>query len=190
MRTGTYNAVKSYATAIAMLLLLIFGINKITAQENGSGRLNVWTTGKVSSREKFDEILPTRYKMRVSKHKGFDRIVFEFSEKEVPEYEVRYQRPPILIDNSHIEDPATPAKDEIIKVGGRAFIIIDMALQFDGIGYSSQFAGRRQLPMIRDIETVDWFENFFSFVVGAKAKNGFRVQELSDPTRLMIDLKH
>jgi hypothetical protein len=43
---------------------------------------------------------------------------------------------------------------------------------------------------VRDIKTVDWFENFFSFAVGLKAKKAFRVRELSNPTRLVIDFKH
>lgn len=169
---------------------LIAFVSTISAQNKSVGKLNVWTTNKVASREKFDEILPTSYQMRVSKNMGFDRIVFEFAEKEVPEYIVYYSKPPISIAPSHLENPKKPNSSEIIKVKGQAFVMIVFALGFAGKDVGNQISGEHNLTILQDIKSVDWFENFFTFAVGLKIKQRFRVQELSNPTRLVIDFKH
>jgi hypothetical protein len=174
---------------LLLLFVLVICINNAAAQ-NSVGKLGTWTFKRVSSREKYDEVLPVSYKMRTSRHKNFDRIVFEFDERDVPEYTVYYKNAPILIDRSHIENPAKPTKEETINVKGKAFVIIDFALGFAGIDVRSPSMGEQDLPVVRDIKTVDWFENFFSFAVGLKAKKAFRVRELSNPTRLVIDFKH
>ena len=57
--------------------------------------------------------------------------MFEFEEKEVPEYVIYYTKPPITLDTNHLENPAKPAKDEIVKVNGKAFILIIFALGFE-----------------------------------------------------------
>lgn len=175
---------------LPMLLLAPLWAGSAGAQDRGEGKLNIWTFSKVASRAKYDEVLPVTYKMRTSGHIGFDRIVFEFAESAMPEYEIRYKKPPILIDASHIEDAAHPTKDETIAVSGNAFITIEIALSFDGKSVTSEFLGKQDLPVLKDVRTVDWFENYFSFVAGLKHRRPFRVQELSDPVRLVIDIKH
>ncbi len=175
---------------LLLLLVGIFWTNLITAQDKGLGKLNVWTFKEVASRSKLEEVLPDSYKLRTSKHKNFDRIVFEFEETEVPEYVVYYTKPPILIGRTHIENIAKPTKDEIINVKGKAFVMIVLSLGWDGKDVRSEFLGGQNLPTLRDIKKVDWWENFFSFAVGLRAKKAFRVQELSNPTRLVIDFKH
>ncbi len=128
--------------------------------------------------------------MRVSKNKDFDRVVFEFEETEVPEYTIYYTKPPILIAASHIENPKRPTQDEIINVEGKAFVIISFALGFEITKSGAPFSGEQDFLVLKDIKPVDWFENFFSFAVGLKAKKAFRVQKLSNPTRLVVDFKH
>ena len=179
-----------FSSMFIVFVSLTAFVSTISAQNESVGKLNVWTVNKVSSREKFDEILPTNYKMRVSKNKGFDRIVFEFNEKEVPEYTVYYTKPPITLEPSHLENPKKPKSSEIINVKGKAFVMIVFALGFAGKDVGDQFSGEQNLPILQDIKSVDWFENFFSFAIGLKAKKPFRVQELSNPTRLVIDFKH
>jgi len=162
----------------------------VAAQDKGSGKLNAWTFKEVASRSKLEDVLPVSYKMRVSKNKNFDRIVFEFEETEVPEYAVYYTKPPILIGRTHIENIEKPTKDEIINVKGKAFVIIVLSLGWEGKDVRSEFIGEQNLPTLKDIKPVDWWENFFSFAVGLKAKKAFCVRELSNPTRLVIDFKH
>ncbi len=162
----------------------------ISAQSKAAGKLDSWTLGEVASREKDDEILPVSYKMRVSKNKGFDRIVFEFIEKEVPEYSVRYVKAPLSIDAERLENSGKQKKNELDKIKENDFLMITFALGFQGKEFSERFAGERNLPVIADIIGVDWFENFYTFAVVTNAKKPFRVQELSNPTRLVVDFKN
>ena len=175
---------------LLLLFICLFGASNSMAQDEGIGKLDVWTFKEVASRSKNEEVLPVSYKMRVSKNKKFDRIVFEFEETEVPEYAVYYTKPPILIGRTHIENINKPTKDEIINVKGKAFVMIVFSLGWDGKDVRSEFLGEQNLPTLHDIKKVDWWENFFSFAIGLKAKKAFRVQELSNPTRLVIDFKH
>ena len=180
-----------FSGKIFLLLFIIAGGANIAAAQSGRvGKLNRWTFNKISSREKDDEILPVSYKMRVSKNKDFDRIVFEFEETEVPEYTIYYTKPPITLDANHLENPAKPAKDEIIKVNGKAFILINFALGFEVTKTGEKFPAEQNFPVLQDFQPVDWFENFFTFAVGLKAKKAFRVQELSNPTRLVVDFRN
>lgn len=175
---------------LLILSALACGASSVAAQRASTGKLGNWTFGKVSSREKDDEILPVSYKMRVSKNKGFDRIVFEFAEREVPEYAVYYTKPPVTLDANHLENPAKPAQDEIIQINGKAFILITFALSFEVTKTGAKFPAEQFFPVLQDFQPVDWFENSFTFAAGLKAKKAFRVQELSNPARLVVDFKH
>ncbi len=180
-----------FSGKISLLLFVLAVSANIAAAQYGSvGKLNSWTFNKISSVEKFEEILPVSYKMRVSKNKDYDRVVFEFEEKEVPEYMIRYTKPPILLDASHIENPAKPTGDEIINVKGKAFVFIIFALSFEVTKTGAKFPAEQNFPVLQDVQPVDWFENFFTFAAGLKAKKAFRVQELSNPTRLVVDFKN
>lgn len=171
--------------AAALLLLC----PAVSAQETVVGKFNAWTFCEIYSREKDDEILPVSYKMRVSRNKNFDRIVFEFAEKEVPEYAVGYADAPITNDPAHIENPLKPKPEELVKIKGKYFVTIGFALGFDGQKFGRQFSGEQNLTVIQDVESVDWFENYYTFAVGLKSRKPFRVAELSNPTRLVIDFK-
>ena len=186
----TINPLVLNGKILFILIVLVCGASNAAAQYKSVGKLNQWTFNKISSREKNDAILPTAYKMRVSKDEVFDRIVFEFEEKEVPEYTVYYTKPPILLDASHVENPKRPMKDEIVNVKGKSFVFIVFALSFEVTKSGAKFPAGQNLPVVEDVQPVDWFENFFSFAVGLKAKKAFRVQELSNPTRLVVDFKH
>ena len=70
---------------LLLLFICLFGASNSMAQDEGIGKLDVWTFKEVASRSKNEEVLPVSYKMRVSKNKYFDRIVFEFEETKVPE---------------------------------------------------------------------------------------------------------
>jgi hypothetical protein len=45
-------------------------------------------------------------------------------------------------------------------------------------------------PTLMQIKSGVWFEGIQDFLIGVKAKKPFRVQELSNPSRLVIDFKH
>jgi len=47
-----------------------------------------------------------------------------------------------------------------------------------------------KFPTLMQIQQGVWFEGIQDFIIGVKAKKSFRVQELSNPSRLVIDFKH
>lgn len=178
-----------YVKVLLILSAFACGAISVSAQKANVGKLDGWSLNRISSREKNDYILPVSYKLRVSGNKDFDRVVFEFEEKEVPEYTIYYTKPPITLDPNHLENPKRPAKDEIITVGGKAFVIVCFALSYDASASNLKFPGGQNLFNVRDIKAVDWFENFFSFAIGLSEKKAFRVQELTNPARLVVDFK-
>jgi len=50
--------------------------------------------------------------------------------------------------------------------------------------------GKLNLRAVRQIKEEVWFEGIRDFLIGVKAKKPFRIQELANPSRLVIDFKH
>ena len=50
--------------------------------------------------------------------------------------------------------------------------------------------GKLKLPAVAQIEQREFFEGFFDFVIGVNGRKLFRVTELTNPARLVIDFKH
>lgn len=50
--------------------------------------------------------------------------------------------------------------------------------------------GKLNLPAVRQINEKVWFEGIRDFLIGVKSKKAFRVQELANPSQLVIDFKH
>lgn len=172
--------------------LLLFGLllapEKAVAQSQtqegpqGKGRLNVWTTEMVL-REDYTE-RSEFLRMRVGKHKGFDRVVFEMGGA-LPKYYVTYEKPPFSTYDG---------RDFTMR--GKAFIEIS----FYPINYSDERmqTNERQerqqnkvnWPVIRQVLNSDWFESEIIYRIGLKRRTPFRVQTLSNPSRLVVDFKH
>jgi hypothetical protein len=45
------------------------------------------------------------------------------------------------------------------------------------------------MPVIQEIKNSDFFEGYLAFAVGLKARTVYRVRQLSNPARLVIDFK-
>ncbi len=50
--------------------------------------------------------------------------------------------------------------------------------------------GRQNFSALQQNDAEVWFEGIRDFLIGVKAKKSFRVQELTNPSRLVIDFKH
>jgi len=165
----------------ASLLLVLLCFQSVPAQcTNTTGKLKVWTTAPVvrdqNSSDSFRE-------MRVAKQKGFDRVVFEFA-KSVPNYSVHFEKPPI--ENYSGED---------LKMSGKAFVVV----QFFIVSYPEDTdmskivfeipKQKLKVPVVTEIKNSEWFEGYLSFAIGLRKRTPFRVQQLSNPARLVIDFK-
>jgi hypothetical protein len=171
------------------LLWLTVGLSPASGQTRGQefsyekGESNAWTTEEVVRQSSAGGAGGVK-KVRVGTHAGYDRVVFEFG-LGTPNYWVYYEKPPIEIYG-----------DQIVNVRGRAFIEISLSpILYSEKNYNTPVArigtGRNPLrtPLISDVWSLGWFEGELMFAVGLNARRPFRVQMLSNPSRLVIDFK-
>ncbi len=159
----------------------------ISAQFDNEGKLNVWTTENVqrSYWQDFDDedIATALCKVRVAKHKGFDRVVFEFDDGK-PQYVIQY-----LESNIY----STDGGDSEIKIAGDVFMLINIyGIGVDDPPCKLKNYPKKKLnfPALMQIQEEVWFEGIQDFIIGVKGEKPFRVQELKNPSRLVIDFKH
>ncbi|MBV9958518.1 MAG: hypothetical protein JO360_08860 [Acidobacteria bacterium] len=167
---------------LALALVMTCGASALAqSTSNTTGKLNVWTTASVVRDGRNSSSFNV---MRVAKQKGFDRVVFEF-DGEVPNYSVHFEKPPI-------EDYS----GENLRMSGRAFVVV----QFFTISYPDENDAAKKivdLPrnkvragLVTEIRNSEWFEGYLSFAIGLRKRTPFRVQQLSNPSRLVIDFKN
>ncbi len=125
--------------------------------------------------------------VRLGAHPGFDRVVFEFRDAR-PGHDVRYVDPPIVADGSG--DP--------VAVEGTAFLQVRMepASGFDFDAGAPVFTGPDRISgtsagtsAVREVVRTGDFEAVLTWVVGVRARLGFRVSTLTAPSRLVIDVQ-
>ncbi len=169
---------------ILLLLINCQAVLSIQAQFRDEGKLNAWTTGNVQRKHENETVADSLCRIRVAKQKGFDRVVFEF-DKGKPEYVIQY-----LPSNIYSSD----AGDEEIKISGNVFMQISIygMPQMEDLPCKLQSyeKGKLNLRAVRQIKEEVWFEGIRDFLIGVKAKKPFRIQELANPSRLVIDFKH
>jgi hypothetical protein len=123
--------------------------------------------------------------LRVAAQDGFDRVVLELSGEGVPGWDVRY-----------VDQAADPGSGEPVAVGGAAVLQV----QVTGIGspYTTdrpEYSGPRTLTAAGTsaVQEVVWdatYEGVSLAFVGTAEQLPFRVQTLSSPTRVVIDVAH
>jgi hypothetical protein len=122
--------------------------------------------------------------VRTASQEGFDRIVFEFEGAAVPGYRVGYVDPPAVQCGS----------GEPVEVVGAALLQVRLvpaqAHTDSGEATVRDRERRPDLPALQELESVCDFEADVTWVLGVTARNRFRVQELPDPARLVIDIQH
>jgi hypothetical protein len=123
--------------------------------------------------------------VRVGEHEGFDRVVFEFRGT-LPGYRVAYVQPPILQDASGLP----------VTIRGSAFVQarFSPATGFDFERSVPTYTGpnefRPDMPMLLEAERTGDFEAVLTWTLGLQRAVDFRVLELSDPPRVVIDVAH
>ena len=127
----------------------------------------------------------TLRQIRVGRHPGFDRVVFEF-EGGRPAYTVRYT--PV----ARAGGSGAP-----IAVTGTVALQIDLqarSIDMDDPSFPKTFEPRGTLtpgfPTLRQVRWGGEFEGVTTFAAGLTGRTGFRVLELSGPSRLAIDVAH
>jgi hypothetical protein len=121
--------------------------------------------------------------VRSSPHPGFDRMVFEFKEG-LPGYEVRY------LD----ETARQCGSGEEVRTDGAGQILVRLhtaqAHTEDGKATVAERDRALGLPAIRQAKLMCDFEGYVDWVLGVAERKPFRVMELSEPARLIVDVRY
>jgi hypothetical protein len=167
---------------VSFLLSIAFTVPAAAQLYENKGSVNAWTNKPVSRGKKYEN---TGFvQVKVGKHTGYDRVVFEFK-GDLPNYTVNYVKPPIWLGES----------GEKVKISGKAFV--EVSFYAVGTPESGDFPDellefpkeKLNLPIVNEIKMSNWWEGVLSLAVGLKAKKLYRVRELSNPARLVVDFK-
>ena len=169
-------------TIVGSLILILILVSSAAAQWEETGKFNVWTTKAFGRVSKDDAKTPYLKAVRVGKNKGYDRVVFEFT-GDLPRYLIEYTRRPV-----------TGTADIPIRLSGKYLISVNLQLlpypdDEDKIPAAIIPKGKLKFPFVAEVKEIEWFEGVRPFVIGANSNKGFRVQALSNPARLVIDVK-
>ena len=141
-------------------------------------------TAGIVERHYEDRPVATLRAVRTARHDGFDRAVFEFSGKVTPGYHVEYIDKPVRRCGS----------GEATAVAGDGWLAIRMtpAAAHDEVGHPTLRERERalDLPILREAELTCDFEAVVTWVLGTASPNHYRVLELTDPPRLVVDVRH
>jgi hypothetical protein len=140
------------------------------------------TAGIVEKRR--DTIAPALLRdVRTARHDGFDRVVFEFEGNNIPGYHVEYVDRPVRQCGS----------GEPVPVAGDAWLLVRTtpanAHTEAGQPTIKERERNLDLPNLKEIELICDFEAEVSWVLGLASPNRYRVLELSNPPRLVVDVK-
>ena len=172
---------KTVKLLLAAVCLSLLGSFAAVAQLVNKGKFNTWTNQKFSRQNEGGATLKI---VRSAKQDGFDRVVFEFAES-IPGYETDFAKPPFYYGES----------GNVVKVGGKFFLdihFLSTTAHDAETGKSSVTQtpkGKINLPNVQDVKMIYDFEANVEYVVGLKAKKQFRVLELQNPARLVIDFR-
>ena len=113
---------------------------------------------------------------------GYDRVVFEFTGDSVPGYHVEYATEPVRRCGSG--DP--------VSVAGAARLVVrfEPASAHDEHGNRAPVERERapRLRAVREMALVCDFEGQVEWVLGIAVKAPYRVSELAQPARLVLDV--
>lgn len=131
------------------------------------------------------ELAPaTLTEVRSARHDGFDRFVWQFAEQHVPGYHIEYIDKPVRKCGSG--DTAQLAGDGWLEIRLYPANAHDEA----GNATISQRERQLQLGVARELELTCDFEAVVTWVIGLTSPNHFRVLELTEPPRLVVDIRH
>lgn len=142
-----------------------------------------WTAGIVSLRRPHLRPVTLR-SVRTGRNDGFDRVVFEFDGPQLPGYHLEYIDSPVIKCGSG--DPT--------EIAGQGWLQVRLtparAHSEQGQPTITEREQMPSLPIIRELELTCDFEGEVTWVLGNQRPLKYRVMELRDPTRLVVDVRH
>ena len=152
------------------------------AAQPGEPKNSEWTAGLVDvKRSGFAPV--TMREVRTARNEGFDRLVLQFDGDQLPGYHIEYVDKPVIKCGSG--DPT--------EVAGQGWLQVRVQPAQAHEGTQVTVAERERkpgLPVVQELEMTCDFEGEVTWVLGVKGPNKYRVMELREPTRLVVDVQH
>ena len=160
----------------ASVALLALGPAPALAAQTG------WAAG-VTERSHAGTGTTTLREVRVGQHRGFDRGVWEFAGGRVPGYRILYvDRPVRQCGSGHP-----------VQLAGQGWLEVRLtpAQAHDDQGKPTVRDRERtpKLPLVRQLKLTCDFEGDVTWTLGVARPNRYRVLELSNPARLVVDIR-
>lgn len=169
-----------------VIFFCLLAMVSAAAQPRDRGKLNVWTTKAVERLHVSPDSSHIR-NVRAARQPGFDRLVFEF-EGPISNYSIEYLR------SRWYEDEAGRRR---LKLAGSAFVQVNLHIipvDEEQLKFSQakDFCPKGPLKFrsLMEVEEGTFFEGYYDFLLGIRSRKLFRVTELANPARLVIDFKH
>ena len=174
---------RTMAKAVGLLLAVAFvaGVwdSRYGQERRPASRAAPFRTDPVE-RGRQARTAPELVSVRTVEHEGYDRVLFTF-QGAMPGYQVRYV--PEVADQG----------GRPLPLRGKAFLAVtfDPARAHDPGGEPtvSTAALTPGSPVLRQVRFAGDFEGRVSFGIGLAGRDGFRVSELRDPTRVAVDVR-
>jgi hypothetical protein len=118
--------------------------------------------------------------LRAGRHAGYDRVVFQL-DGPIPYYSVRY------VPQVHLDGSGHP-----LRLRGTAFLEVVIRAPTHDQNYRPVLSPTRlrpDFPALREVDAPGSFEGQTTAGIGVSYRAPFRVLELANPTRIVIDLK-
>ena len=164
------------AAAAALLITVVF--------DPAAGSAS--TLSGFSTRPRVVEHPPVGYAelsgLRAGRHAGFDRVVFELNGPIPAYYSIRYV-PEVRLDGSGLP----------LRLRGSASLEVVVRAPTHDQDYQPVLTPTRlrpDFPALREVNAPGSYEGQTTAGIGVTGRVGFRVMELANPTRIVIDLAH
>lgn len=119
--------------------------------------------------------------VRVGRHRSFDRFVVEFSTARVPHWKITPKSSATFI--------LDPSGMSVTLLGNAGLKVVFHTAT--GVGsYFGPADFRPQFPELREARRLGDFEGYVTWGLGLEHASCKRVFKLTDPTRLVIDVRH
>ncbi len=172
-----------FLTVVTLLTFIV--CSSVLAQSTSEGAFDTWTT------RPFERIQSSDHSYLRAVHSAkqgeFDRVVFEF-EGPIPNYSIKY------LPSRYFE---SERGRERIRIAGNSFVHVNLhTITTDekqlAMSQEKGFRpkGRLRMPSLQQIADHGLFEGYYDFLIGLLSRRPFRVSQLSNPSRLVIDFKH
>jgi hypothetical protein len=151
--------------------------------EGPADTAGAWTIGPTRV-EREPTAVATLVAVRTARNDGFDRVVLDFGRGPVPSYRIAYIDRPVRQCGSG--DPVPVAGD------GWLSIEVEPARAHTEEGQATIDDRRRSpdLPVLAALVLTCDFEAQVEWVAGVRSPEPYRVLELGDPSRLVVDIRH